>query len=55
VWLVGMDGNEHDPEDTSLVATQQRMLERRMDHRPKRPEGPLIPLLDPGRQLVRWT
>jgi hypothetical protein len=29
VWLVGMDGNDHDPEDRLLVATHQRMLERR--------------------------
>lgn len=29
VWLVGMDGNDHDPEDPVLVATQERMLQRR--------------------------
>jgi hypothetical protein len=31
VWLVGMDGNDHDPEDTVIVATQQRMLKRRSE------------------------
>lgn len=29
VWLIGMDGNDHVPEDALLVATQQRMLKRR--------------------------
>jgi hypothetical protein len=29
VWLVGMDGNDCDPEDPYTVETQQRMLERR--------------------------
>jgi hypothetical protein len=29
VWLVGMDGNDHDPENPLVVATQQRMLNRR--------------------------
>lgn len=31
VWLVGMDGNDHHPEDASVVATQQRMLKRRSE------------------------
>jgi hypothetical protein len=26
-----MDGNDHDPEDTVIVATQQRMLKRRSE------------------------
>jgi hypothetical protein len=29
VWLVGMDGNEDDPENALVVAIQQRMLKRR--------------------------
>jgi hypothetical protein len=29
VWLVGMDGNQHDPDDPYTVATQERMLQRR--------------------------
>ena len=29
VWLIGTDGNDHDPEDPCLVETQQRMLRRR--------------------------
>lgn len=29
VWLVGMDGNDHDPQNPLAVATQQRMLQRR--------------------------
>jgi hypothetical protein len=29
VWLIGMDGNDHVPEDDLLVATQHRMLQRR--------------------------
>ena len=29
VWLVGMDGNDHDPENPVVVVTQQRMLKRR--------------------------
>lgn len=29
VWLVGMDGNDQDPENPLVVAAQQRMLKRR--------------------------
>ena len=29
VWLVGMDGNDHDPQNAFVVATQERMLRRR--------------------------
>jgi hypothetical protein len=29
VWLIGMDGNEHDPANARVVATQQRMVKRR--------------------------
>ena len=29
VWLLGMDGNDHDPENAFVVAAQQRMLKRR--------------------------
>jgi hypothetical protein len=29
VWLVGMDGNDHEPEDAAVVGTQERMLKRR--------------------------
>ena len=29
VWLIGMDGNDYDPENARVVATQQRMLRRR--------------------------
>jgi hypothetical protein len=29
VWLIGMDGNDHVPEDALLLATQHRMLKRR--------------------------
>jgi hypothetical protein len=30
VWLVGMDGNDHNPENPVVVATQHRMLNRRI-------------------------
>lgn len=29
VWLVGMDGNDHDPDGAGVVGAQERMLKRR--------------------------
>ena len=30
VWLVGMDGNDYDPDNPHVATTQQRMLQRRI-------------------------